>query len=216
MRRQRGFTLIELLVVIAIIAILAAILFPVFARAREKARQTSCLSNIKQIALAGLMYIQDYDERFPGHECRWQSPWVPGVRATLCYAAKLYPYTKNVQLFRCPSGTHYAEPGHDGNAYGNNLRYVAGRVGGGNCALLAQIASPAETIWYVDANRGYARAPACCGVTTTGPLCTQAPTVDNILYRHNDGANFAFVDGHCKWWKKSGSINMTNYYWDRV
>src|SRR6266511_3375494 len=68
--RQRGFTLIELLVVIAIIAILAAILFPVFAQAREKARQASCLSNCKQIGLASNMYLQDYDETFPGHD--WQ------------------------------------------------------------------------------------------------------------------------------------------------
>ena len=65
MSRKRGFTLIELLVVIAIIAILAAILFPVFARAREKARQSSCLSNVKQIGLGMMMYVQDYDERFP-------------------------------------------------------------------------------------------------------------------------------------------------------
>jgi prepilin-type N-terminal cleavage/methylation domain-containing protein len=63
---RKGFTLIELLVVIAIIAILAAILFPVFARAREKARQTSCVSNLKQVALASLMYTQDYDECPPG------------------------------------------------------------------------------------------------------------------------------------------------------
>src|SRR5262249_4483117 len=70
MRRNRGFTLIELLVVIAIIAILAAILFPVFAQAREKARQATCLSNCKQIGLASNMYVQDYDETFPGHD--WQ------------------------------------------------------------------------------------------------------------------------------------------------
>ncbi|NLO04745.1 MAG: prepilin-type N-terminal cleavage/methylation domain-containing protein, partial [candidate division WS1 bacterium] len=71
--RRKGFTLIELLVVIAIIAILAAILFPVFARAREKARQTSCLSNLKQISLAVIMYTQDYDDRMPGRACAWNA-----------------------------------------------------------------------------------------------------------------------------------------------
>lgn len=79
MRKTRAFTLIELLVVIAIIAILAAILFPVFAQAREKARQTVCVSNEKQILLAILMYNQDYDEVFPlGHQC---GPWIPGTQA---------------------------------------------------------------------------------------------------------------------------------------
>ena len=217
MRKQRGFTLIELLVVIAIIAILAAILFPVFAKAREKARQASCLSNIKQIALAGLMYLQDYDEKFPGHGCVWNDPWGMSGRVPpeTCYAAKIYPYMKNLQIFKCPSDLDYAEPGRSDNAYGNNLRYIAGRANSSWNCLIGQVRSPAETIWYADAERGYIRAPACCGVTTTTPLCTQAPTVDNIDWRHNEGANFAFVDGHAKWWKESGSINMTNYFWDR-
>ena len=209
---RKGFTLIELLVVIAIIAILAAILFPVFARAREKARQTSCLSNIKEIALAGLMYLQDYDERLPGHGCTWNEPYDPSVRSETCYAAKIYPYIKNLQIFTCPSDPdRYAAPGHSGNAYGNNLQYIAGRTP----HLIGEIRSPAETIWYADAERGYIRAPRCCGITTTTPLCTQAPGVDNIAWRHNEGANFAFVDGHAKWWKESGSIDRTNYYWDR-
>lgn len=213
---RRGFTLIELLVVIAIIAILAAILFPVFARAREKARQASCLSNIKQIALAGLMYTQDYDEKFPGHGCGWMDPWGSTTRTEICYAAKIYPYMKNIQIFRCPSDSaNYAQPGRDDNAYGNNLRYVAGRANSSWNASLGEIQSPAETIWYADAVRGYIRAPRCCGITTTTPLCTQAPTVDNIAWRHNEGANFAFVDGHAKWWKESPTVNMTNYFWDR-
>ena len=209
--RRHGFTLIELLVVIAIIAILAAILFPVFAKAREKARQTSCLSNIKQISLAGLMYVQDYDERFPGHGCVWNEPWGMSGRSETCYAAKIYPYTKNLQLFVCPSDpTRWAAPGRSGNAYGNNLQYIAGRAP----RTIGEAMSPAETIWLADAERGYIRAPRCCGITTITPLCAQAPGVDNILYRHNEGANFAFVDGHAKWWKKSASIWMTNYYWD--
>jgi prepilin-type N-terminal cleavage/methylation domain-containing protein/prepilin-type processing-associated H-X9-DG protein len=100
--KHRGFTLIELLVVIAIIAILAAILFPVFAQARERARQTTCASNLRQVAMAGLMYIQDYDETLFHGEYRtrggsantfgfYQWPWL------------LRPYVKSVRVFWCPN-----------------------------------------------------------------------------------------------------------------
>ncbi|MER3558995.1 MAG: hypothetical protein C4336_05760, partial [Armatimonadota bacterium] len=95
MKTQRGFTLIELLVVIAIIAILAAILFPVFAQAREKARQTQCLSNLKQVGTGLLMYANDYDDKVP----------------IFCFAeyyqvaARLMPYTKNRDIYRCPSSS---------------------------------------------------------------------------------------------------------------
>jgi len=213
--RRNGFTLIELLVVIAIIAILAAILFPVFARAREKARQASCSSNVKQIATAALMYLQDYDEVLAPHGCGWRD-WTV-AQNECCYAQRIYPYTKNTQMFSCPSDpARKAEPPaagstrRDGNAYGGNLQYVTPRAG----RLLSQIGRPAETIWYADSSNGYIRAPRCCGVTTTTPICTNAPGVDNIQWRHNEGANFAYVDGHVKWQKKSPSIQMTNYYWD--
>ncbi|MGC9318961.1 MAG: DUF1559 domain-containing protein [Armatimonadota bacterium] len=208
--RRRGFTLIELLVVIAIIAILAAILFPVFARAREKARQASCSSNLKQLGTAAMMYLQDYDERFPGHGCYWNEPWDKTGRGETCYAAKIYPYVKNYDLFKCPSEGDGVTVGGSGNDYGNNLGYVAGR----SPRSIADVKSPAETILYADATRGYIRAPKCCGVSTTTPLCHPAPGNDNIDYRHNGGANFAFCDGHVKWWKESGSIWQTNYYWD--
>jgi len=100
-RGGNGFTLIELLVVIAIIAILAAILFPVFAQAREKARQTSCLSNEKQAGLGILMYVQDYDEQFPSGS-RY-NPFTPNVLADgLGWAGQIYPYTKNAGILKCP------------------------------------------------------------------------------------------------------------------
>ena len=95
---RRGFTLIELLVVIAIIAILAAILFPVFAKAREKARQASCQSNLKQLALGTLMYVQDYDEKFPVWN-RFQ----PANTQPLAPPAAVFPYVKNAALYECPS-----------------------------------------------------------------------------------------------------------------
>src|SRR5579862_6261757 len=107
MKRRYGFTLIELLVVIAIIAILAAILFPVFAQAREKARQTSCLSNMKELILANLMYVQDYDEAFcnegvpgPNDNWGWQMTW----------QFETQPYIKNYDIMRCPSDSHYTPP----------------------------------------------------------------------------------------------------------
>ena len=105
MIHRRGFTLIELLVVIAIIAILAAILFPVFARAREKARQSSCLSNVKQIGLGVLMYTQDYDERFPA-KWWWYVHRPAGYDLStnyLTWAECVAPYINNDQIFQCPT-----------------------------------------------------------------------------------------------------------------
>ncbi len=148
-RLGRGFTLIELLVVIAIISILAAILFPVFAQAREKARQITCLSNLKQIGLAFLQYNQDYDEMtisqntgtFPGGI-------VPskGVRGN--WYALLQPYTKNIAMFVCPDRSEVAQPyaGGTGNGCDDNLNttgvclgygYDDGMVSDGGLGLIA-------------------------------------------------------------------------------
>ena len=137
-QRNRGFTLIELLVVIAIIAILAAILFPVFARAREKARMASCQSNLKEIGLAIHMYVQDYDERL-----LFQRYGATGYH----WYEVIYPYLKNNQILTCPSKSNQAV------GYGYSWSYL-GSYGGGpspNPASLANIEKPAETILCADA-----------------------------------------------------------------
>src|SRR6056297_3098043 len=132
---RRGFTLIELLVVIAIIAILAAILFPVFARAREKARQASCLSNMKQISLAQMMYAQDYDETMVvnatsvhNFDAPDGTPITTPDTGAMLWMYLIYPYVNNVQIFTCPSDNHGwsassydAGCGYGKNAYTGNL-----------------------------------------------------------------------------------------------
>ncbi|MGD9497689.1 MAG: DUF1559 domain-containing protein, partial [Armatimonadota bacterium] len=130
MSSRRGFTLIELLVVIAIIAILAAILFPVFARAREKARQASCTSNLKQIGTAMMMYTQDYDEVLP--DCLMGRDTNDPTRY-FAWTAVIMPYVKNNQLFECPSAwwatSNMGSYGTIQGGYGG-MREVIGYAGG--------------------------------------------------------------------------------------
>ncbi|MCW3097879.1 MAG: prepilin-type N-terminal cleavage/methylation domain [Chthonomonadaceae bacterium] len=109
-RSSKAFTLIELLVVIAIIAILAAILFPVFAQAREKARQTSCLSNTKQLGLSVLQYVQDYDEMFPkSHGNNGKNPPNNSIWS-YSWAVVVQPYVKSYEVFRCPDESNKQAP----------------------------------------------------------------------------------------------------------
>ena len=188
-RRAMGFTLIELLVVIAIIAILAAILFPVFARAREKARQTSCLSNAKQVDLACLMYAQDYDEMMvtgSGYQ-----------NTTINWQLKVEPYIKNTQLLVCPS------QGRGAFVYwGATLYYGYALMWRGGSALAA-IREPAGTILTndgvhpaVDGKRG--AVPTKCRGFDPCQLPANLPIIDSD-FPHNGGSNVAFWDGHAKW-----------------
>ncbi len=146
--RQRGFTLIELLVVIAIIAILAAILFPVFAKAREKARQTACLSNMKQMALGSLQYTQDYDEKYIAGVNRYGKG--PG------WAGEMYPYVKSTGVFRCPDDAT-ALPGTT-VSYALNSQFSP-FVPSGNGAQpisIAQLNASANTVQFFEiVNSGY-------------------------------------------------------------
>jgi len=185
---RKGFTLIELLVVIAIIAILAAILFPVFARAREKARQTSCLSDLKQIDLAILMYAGDYDERL----CiasNWN--FLPIGTGSMRWYQAIEPYVKNVGVFNWPSnsddrnyhsyGWNYQEFG-EGHSSGNFTKNPATK--------LAAVDSPATTIIIGDT----AYDTASSGTYLFRRHELRTTTV------HNGGGNMALVDGHAKWY----------------
>jgi prepilin-type N-terminal cleavage/methylation domain-containing protein/prepilin-type processing-associated H-X9-DG protein len=207
---HRGFTLIELLVVIAIIAILAAILFPVFAQAREKARQTSCLSNQKQLGTAMSMYAEDYDERYPN----WRSITPKSAdhpNGKITWVENMQPYAKNKQIWICPSANTSAEAKALGlgggsvavNSYWLNayiFRWSGDTPKSPPSAALSEINYPATTIVFCDgpANDGQHVWPGppteWCGKV---PLCVASQE------RHSGGINFSFADNHSKWYRVS-------------
>ncbi|MCC7492409.1 MAG: DUF1559 domain-containing protein [Fimbriimonadaceae bacterium] len=188
--RRRGFTLIELLVVIAIIAILAAILFPVFAKAREKARQSSCQSNLKQIGISFAMYWDDYDRMAVscaiGGSIPAAIPWRAGARAD--WADHLYPYMKSPEVLICPSAAQVrpnSSYGNDGG-YAYNWRYFANFA---NVQFMDGVKLPAETILLTDGDGYY------CGGGRGGPANGWSTRPRD---RHNDLANILWIDGHVK------------------
>jgi prepilin-type N-terminal cleavage/methylation domain-containing protein/prepilin-type processing-associated H-X9-DG protein len=179
-RRRRfepGFTLIELLVVIAIIAILAAILFPVFAGVREKARQASCLNNLKQLGTATNMYVQDYDETYPAYafdeKVEWGGgPWPAHFSSASRWVPQLMPYVKNAKVFACPSDTNVTRNmnGSAGDystpfqvSYGPNTMFTTpggpnhdGQLGGPLDGItLAGVNQPAEKYFLADCASAY-------------------------------------------------------------
>jgi prepilin-type N-terminal cleavage/methylation domain-containing protein/prepilin-type processing-associated H-X9-DG protein len=210
MRTRKGFTLIELLVVIAIIAILAAILFPVFAKAREKARQATCTSNFKQMTMASLQYVQDYDETYPmGYCCPSQAisagvipASFPTAEWTNAYGTlwALKPYLTSWQVTRCPSTKQIASVSLKwGNGYPyavwGNVRPLPAMPG----TELAMVKSPASVVQIFELSDapGEYRSMAHTGMqgnrivgTSFGPP-------------HGDGANLGFCDGHVKWYNCS-------------
>ena len=232
-RARSGFTLIELLVVIAIIAILAAILFPVFAQAREKARGAQCTSNMKQIMTAVKMYTQDYDELSP-----WYVWTGPNAGVYLTWMDQVNPYIKNTQAFMCPSAqkatsayttgcagrtvaSAYTFPGWiHYNYWGwpiNNKPPATGSTtvpmfsgfpvpntglctaAHHECKSTEFTDSPAESAYLVE---GYYITYFPTTGTAFGSACTTGLTFNPYnrnFFRHNDGQNVAYSDGHVKW-----------------
>ncbi|MCC7491445.1 MAG: DUF1559 domain-containing protein [Fimbriimonadaceae bacterium] len=216
-RRGRAFTMVELLVVIAILAILAAILFPVFARAREKARQASCTANVKQLGTAALMYAQDYDEMLPvyshGLGYKGATGWFggDGVR----WGDMIQPYMKSIQVMACPSrGVHVTT--FPGGQYLDVLTYSYGyttppAATGPDAAYgvagrsLAELVDTAGTIMFADTGTQPGPPSGRIVVTASDTLQSLAGSLDG--FRHTASAalewtNLAVVagyaDGHTK------------------
>ncbi len=187
--RRTGFTLIELLVVIAIIAILAAILFPVFARAREKARQSACQSNLRQLGLALSMYGQDYDEILPLWSLVGGNPDGSGVLPGYPYTwdEQIGPYMRNQQILICPS-----------NPFGRGLRsyslprYVSG----------LQVDMPPDAVRTVALFEKGDYKPGSWNDATAENFkqSTSVASAPDVSPFHGGGKNFLFLDGHVKWY----------------
>ncbi len=220
----RGFTLIELLVVIAIIAILAAILFPVFASAREKARQTSCASNEKQLGLAFIQYAQDYDEIMP---CYWNSG--APTNTTVNWAYEIYPYVKATAVYACPDDLTTPANGTLAKCsycYNSNLEYYFGTA---EYINIAKMNAPASTVLLVETDGGGMQSqfnPAGfrsdyspwgdgynqdgsvnsntayrTGLMGNRAFAANISATTDTSARHTGGSNFLACDGHVKWLK---------------
>lgn len=233
MRRlsRRGFTLIELLVVIAIIAILAAILFPVFAQARDKARQTACLSNIKQCGMALIQYVQDYDETLPHHAGDYSN--FMSDTAGPNWARAIAPYAKNTGIYACPSSPlapnqNPATQGPVRNSYQGNGAVLSRRG-----LSLAAIPLPADIIfaqenyysWLTCWNRPtqvnaatatpqqyrYWHLVDCRPVYASAPRVPEQPGCgEQYNSTHQEGGNLLFVDGHAKW-RKTRAMRSSHF-----
>lgn len=200
-KQNKGFTLIELLVVIAIIAILAAILFPVFARARENARRSSCQSNFKQIGLGVMQYTQDYDEKYPQYAATganglndWNDP-----AAAQNPLRDIQPYLKSTQIYVCPSARTIF---NQTNLLINALIFGQTALGGSPAASaksLSAVQAPALVAMFQEYNVSL---PALYARPFLGASGFEGLTDAANYSPHFDGSNLLFADGHVKWRKQ--------------
>lgn len=237
--RRAGFTLIELLVVIAIIAILASILFPVFARARENARKSSCQSNLKQLGLGFAQYVQDNDGIYPTAIYDASNG---DDNAPFGWAQMLQPYLKSLQIFQCPSEAQPVNPyikdvsagnkafnwyDYSDYAYNENFIYSYAPYGTSSSVLKSlhesELTGASLTVLLADSWNA-AQATTIFEPVTAGNYTfvydsdgeAQSWTYNAApmsMQRHLDGANYAFADGHVKWLKHSSiSGGLAGYY----
>lgn len=227
---QQAFTLVELLVVVAIIAIVAGILFPVFARARENARRISCLSNLKQIGMATLQYNQDFDERMP---LTLMDSFFNGGTMHTTWVETTQPYLKSMQVFRCPDdddsswttpysvwddGTTTTTPplinrfsSYQVNAYLINWGFSSMPY-----SHLSSLVSPSKVIYLAEAGEKRVLdhySPMCWSSPVDPSICSDGIThgwdsakgepTELAVHRHLDGSNYLYADGHAKWQKFS-------------
>lgn len=229
-RPKRAFTLIELLVVIAIIALLAAILFPVFARARENARRASCQSNLKQMGLSIMQYTQDYDEALPYLALAGTSAGT--FRNDLqIWADMIQPYTKSLQIFRCPSNTNCNTPlgasvptgatmrmsyGGTTNTFASdNPQTFAFAADAGSAfnkppTKLSEFSNTAETFMVGEIQDSTS---VIYGYGLTVPATAEVRVAGKT---HFDGSNWLYADGHVKYLNLNTIYSNSNYYWLRV
>jgi prepilin-type N-terminal cleavage/methylation domain-containing protein/prepilin-type processing-associated H-X9-DG protein len=236
MKTRTGFTLIELLVVIAIIAILAAILFPVFAKVREKARQISCASNMRQLGLGTLEYVQDYDETYP---CGEYQAAGSGNNTGEGWAGQIYPYLKATGILKCPDDSTIPPTGEVAISYAYNTHldeetdanaaafYVPG------VQKLSSVTSPTNVVCFFEVTQSYEtgtngaptipdfHSPTGFGWWGNGPNGASAYATgnmsapffaagDTITPYHTNGSNWVACDGHVKWQMGSAISNGIN------
>ena len=217
MEKRSGFTLIELLVVIAIIALLAAILFPVFSRAREMARKTSCANNLKQIGLGLAQYAQDYDERTPYEFAADQvansnsTLWPPSGTATAAstdgifdarhWPGLIQPYVKSEQLFTCASSKPHATVPGVLSYWGNGTYFIKSAGGVRSPRHFGDIALPAQTVVAYDNPVGERRDQIILRLYLPGnsDIWEDGGSFDTLRAGvHNETHNVLYADGHVK------------------